>query len=579
MAAPAPMSVVNATVNGNATVNVNNAAPAAESKEDDGDPPADRLARKRVRPASPTPSAASSEATAPVDPVGCLPCANQNEGAEVDPTSHLPLAPSNASQASRKVHYRREGYDGAWHVQINRGRPIWARVRVRAAASGAVFRCGVEGCNKQLGSLTWLARHRADVHPMTTDEIYACRFEGCTRTFVAPGRRNAHESQIHLKEKRFGCRVEGCNEIFVYRTTRDAHERKHRGYKSHKCTVTGCEKLFADASTLRRHMDSHSQTQVQCSICNARVRPLSLLQHMKLQHREDTPVLNCALCDYTTKRKQCLSQHMMLSHDVGLVWNACDAAPGECDFQAKTIYRLYDHIKRRHARVYAQRKKEQEERVRRALLDAGWQEWRRAETMPPVGFFRREKRIDFKCAKLESRDTWCSIDFVLGVPNGFVFLEVDENQHKYGYGDHLSCDMKRMANVMESLAVETNYNLPCLYWLRYNPNAWRVGGALRTVPKVEREARLVAWLERFACDKDAPFGIGYAFYDCEAEDEDGDPGMLDVLGNEEYNKEYAKAVDNLMGLDVGGTGDAERVCKDKRGSFVKCLQEQRSVCF
>ena len=145
----------------------------------------------------------------------------------------------------------------------------------------------------------------------------------------------------------------------------------------------------------------------------------------------------------------------------------------------------------------------------------------------------------------------------LGVPNGFVFLEVDENQHKYGYGDHLSCDMKRMASVMESLAVETNYNLPCLYWLRYNPNAWRVGSALRTVPKVEREARLVAWLERFACDKDAPFGIGYAFYDCEAEDEDGDPGMLDVLGNEEYNKEYAKAVDNLMGLDVGETGDAE----------------------
>lgn len=402
----------------------------------------------------------------------------------------------------------------------------------------------------KLRSLVWLARHRADVHQMTTSETYACRFEGCTQTFVTPGRRNAHESQIHLKEKKLVCRVEGCNEIFVHRTTREAHENKHRNYKPHKCAVTGCEKCFADASALRRHMDSHSQTQVQCSICNARMRPNSLLQHMKLQHGEDIPMLNCAFCDYTTKWKQGLSQHMMLSHDVGLVWNACDAAPGECDYQAKTIYRLHEHIRTQHTRVYAQRKKEQEERVRRALLDAGWQEWRLAEAMPPVGYFRREKRVDFKCAKLESRDTYARIDFVLGVPGGFVFLEVDENQHRYGYGAELSCDMKRMACVMESLAVETNYDAPPIYWLRYNPHAWHVGGELRRVPKADREARLVAWLKAFACV--APFGIGYAFYDCEAPDEeDGAPGALDVLNNEEYNREYAEAVDNLVDFGSG----------------------------
>ena len=150
------------------------------------------------------------------------------------------------------------------------------------------------------------------------------------------------------------------------------------------------------------------------------------------------------------------------------------------------------------------------------------------------------------------------IDFVLGVPNGFVFLEVDEHQHKYGYGDHLSCDMKRMACVMESLAVETNYNVPNLYWLRYNPNAWHVGGETRRMPKADREANLVAWLERFECV--ASFGIGYAFYDCEApeeegvEDEEDEPGALDVLGNGEYNPQYAEVAENLM--------DLARVCGD-----------------
>jgi len=234
---------------------------------------------------------------------------------------------------------------------------------------------------------------------------------------------------------------------------------------------------------------------------------------------------------------------MMWSHDAGVVWHACDAAPGECDYQAKTTHRLHDHIRRVHSRVYAQRKCEQEERVRQALRDAGWREHHLSETMPPVGHFRREKRIDFKCAKLDTTGANARIDFVLGVPNGYVFLEVDEHQHRYGYDALVSCDMKRMSHVMESLAVETGGCPPCIYWLRYNPHAWHVGGEVCKVPKVQREARLVAWLEGFECV--APLGIGYAFYDCEAE-EDG--GALAVLDNEAFHPQYAEVVDNLLGL-------------------------------
>ena len=93
------------------------------------------------------------------------------------------------------------------------------------------------------------------------------------------------------------------------------------------------------------------------------------------------------------------------------------------------------------------------------------------------------------CADLNTDGKFASIDFVLGVLNGFVFLEVDEQQHKYGYGGLVSCAMKRMSHVMESLAVETDCNLPCIYWLRYNPHAWHVDGALRKMPKLDRERR------------------------------------------------------------------------------------------
>ena len=48
----------------------------------------------------------------------------------------------------------------------------------------------------------------------------------------------------------------------------------------------------------------------------------------------------------------------------------------------------------------------------------------------------------------------------------FPRIQVDENQHQFGYGANLSCDMKRMAKVMTSLTVEAGAALPHIYWLR-----------------------------------------------------------------------------------------------------------------
>ena len=46
-----------------------------------------------------------------------------------------------------------------------------------------------------------------------------------------------------------------------------------------------------------------------------------------------------------------------------------------------------------------------------------------------------------------------------------VFLEVDEGQHRYGYGE-AGCDMRRMSKVMESLTL-TGF-VGNVLWLRYN---------------------------------------------------------------------------------------------------------------
>ena len=191
-----------------------------------------------------------------------------------------------------------------------------------------------------------------------------------------------------------------------------------------------------------------------------------------------------------------------------------------------------------HNDTYVARRKVQEQRVCDALVADGWVEWFHAEAMPPPLHFKREKRIDFAC--VDAADSWCRIDFVLGVDGGgYVFLEVDEHQHRFGYGALLSCDMKRMAKVMASLTVEAGEAVPRVAWLRYNPHTWHVDGTLqRRAPRASREAWLCAHLATLTLDA-APLAIGYAFYDTSSD------GVLDVVLNDEFHPAFVEVTVDL----------------------------------
>ena len=209
---------------------------------------------------------------------------------------------------------------------------------------------------------------------------------------------------------------------------------------------------------------------------------------------------------------------------------------------------LHEHIRIRHNATYVARKKEQEERVRKALLDAGWKEWFHPELLPPAGYFKREHQIDFDCADASPDRHYCKIDFILGYDGpSYVFLEVDEHQHRFGFrqadGAAISCDAKRMGSVHTSLAVEfgkLNRDVPPIYWLRYNPHEWHVDGVTTRLPKANRETRLVAFLDKY--EALAPMRIGYAFYDY------SEATGLDVLAAEEFPSVLVDMVENLEAL-------------------------------
>ena len=467
------------------------------------------------------------------DALECAPC--DAEGAEeADPRNHRCNQPGCAYKSKQAGHLKQHlagvhGIGVVWHPCLQPGCHHQTKQACHlkqhlafAHDIGVVWHpCPQPDCDHKSKQASALKQHLADAHGIGV-VWHHCPQPGCDHKAKQAGNLGQHLADAH-----------GIGVVW------------------HPCPQPGCDYKAKKASNIKRHLaDAHGIGVVwhRCPQpdCNYKSKAAgNLKQHLAHAHGIGVVWHRCPQpdCNYKSKAAGNLKRHLADAHDIGVVWHACDAAPGECHYACKTASDLHRHIRRMHFRVYAQRKCAQEERVRQALRAADWQEHHLAEAMPPVGHFRREKRIDFKCAKLDTAGANARIDFVLGVPNGYVFLEVDEHQHQYGYDALISCDMKRMSHVMESLAVETGGHLPCIYWLRYNPHAWRVGGEVCTVPKAEREARLVAWLEGFECV--APLGIGYAFYDCEAE-EDG--GTLAVLDNEEFSPHYAEVVDNLLDL-------------------------------
>lgn len=193
-------------------------------------------------------------------------------------------------------------------------------------------------------------------------------------------------------------------------------------------------------------------------------------------------------------------------------------------------------------------RKKYEEQMCKLLLEDGWEEVTTlGDALPPIGFFKREHRIDFDCTEANSTNRLgntsrsCRIDFILNVNGVFVFLEVDESQHRFGYDATLSCDSKRMCDVMHTIALAGDERMPPPFWIRYNPMAWHKAGSLLRVDTRLRQRFFTDLLG--SVQHSDELRIGYAFYDLDENDD------LEVLQNEEFSETLASCAFNLTPPD------------------------------
>lgn len=364
------------------------------------------------------------------------------------------------------------------------------------------YACTLEGCGKRFTQKGNLATHIATVHDR--QRRFSCPRDGCCKVFSQKANLDQHIAAVHDKIRAFECSHTGCEATFTSNRCLKQHVSSvHNGEPlPFPCPRAGCDASFQSKSSLDLHIsrvhDGHRPHQCQREGCDMRFTAKGdLIRHVALVHNGHRPY-HCDVegCGFSFGRRADLNMHITAVH-VGDRPFIC-GEPG-CDFASSQRGNLVRHTRAMHTTEGQQRQKRSENAVAKALAAAGIA-------------FKREHHIDFKCADATATDSFFRVDFIIAPHHGTLLcIECDERQHAW---IATSCDVKRMAEVVETLAVGGN-ELPVAF-IRFNPDAFRRDGALQSIPKKARHAALVRILgdaTHALWTDPRPLAILHMFYD------------------------------------------------------------------
>jgi uncharacterized Zn-finger protein len=340
--------------------------------------------------------------------------------------------------------------------------------------------CTYDGCGQSFVTKAELIRH---IKRHEGVRSHHCKYDGCGKSFVTKGDLNEH-IKYHDGVRSHHCKYDGCGKSFVTKGNLNLHIKFHECVKNHHCTYDGCGKSFVTKGNLNLHIKFH--------------------EGVKNHH-----------CEYDGCGQSFVTKAEMNSHikrHEGVKSHHCTYDGCGQSFVTKAEMNSHSNV---HTESYHQKQKKEEEKIAKLLTSNNID-------------FKREHQISFSC--MGSTSKFARIDFLIIKDGAAILLEVDENQHKFGEYS-IACDMKRMASIHESLTYEDN-TLP-LYFIRYNPHSYRIGGELQKTKTVDRQQELLDVIDSISTKTVKRLSILYMYYDCDTL-ADGSIRLC-VHGDPEYN--------------------------------------------
>lgn len=163
------------------------------------------------------------------------------------------------------------------------------------------FQCKI--CKRAFNTKKDLIQHGL-VH--ATDRPFAC--DQCPGTFKCKRSFKRHMNETHSKERNYKCT--GCDKAFKYKLALNRHSVVHMDrIKSYKCTFENCTKSFLSSNNLRIHKQSHTDSNLQCSICSKYYKTSNCLRmHITSVHTAEKK-FKCSMCSSAFKYASKLRAH------------------------------------------------------------------------------------------------------------------------------------------------------------------------------------------------------------------------------------------------------------------------------